>query len=211
MVYKYSTKITEHMAKAVLVADAISTKHSIEICNMIRGLPLSKAKQLLKEVIEMKRAVPFKRFNDNVGHRKGMGPGRYPNKAATKILQLLNSVEANAEVKALDKEILEIKHICAHIASRPMRYGRHRGRVSKRTHVEVVVHESSKLKEKKPKKEKKVETKETHKTEVKKDVKEKVEEKKPKLEEPKVEEKKEVKEKVEEKKPKLEEPKVEEK
>ena len=216
MVYNYSTKITEHMAKAVLRAEAISTKHSIEISNMIRGLPLSKAKHMLTEVVAMKKPVPFKRFNDNVGHRRGIGPGRYPIKAASKILQLLNTVEANAQVKSLDTEILEIKHICAHLASRPMRYGRHRGRVSKRTHVEVVVQESPKLKEKKPKKQKTVEKKEVKEQPKTEEKKPEVKQEKPKAEEkkeePKVEEKKpEVKEektKVEEKK---EEPKVEKK
>lgn len=153
--FKYSTTVTEHMAKASLRAEAISTKHSIEICNMVRGLSLSKAKTLLNEVVAMKKPVPFKRFNDNVGHRRGMGPGRYPTKAASKILDLLNGVTANAQVKGLDTDALLIKHINSHYASRPMRAGRHRGRVSKRTHVEIVVEESAKLKtDKKPQKSK---------------------------------------------------------
>lgn len=168
--FKYSTTVTEHMAKASLRAEPISTKHSIEICNMIRGMPLSRAKTLLTDVVAMKKPVPFKRFNDNVGHRKGMGPGRYPTKAASKILDLLNGVTANAQVKGLDTDALLIKHINSHYASRPMRAGRHRGRVSKRTHVEIVVEESAKLKvDRKPKK-----TTEQKKEVVKSDVKEPV-------------------------------------
>jgi large subunit ribosomal protein L22 len=146
--YNYAYKVTEKMAKAVLRSEAISTKHSVEICNMLRGLPLNKAKKLLSEVVELKRAVPFKRYNDNVGHRKGMGPGRYPIKAASKMLELFNAVGANAQVKNMDVETLVIKHLCAHQASRPMRMGRQRGRVGKRTHVEVVVVENPELKTK---------------------------------------------------------------
>jgi large subunit ribosomal protein L22 len=196
--YKYATKVNEHMAKALLSAEAISTKHSVEICNMIRGLPLSKAKKMLEEVVAMKRAVPFKRYNDNVGHRKGgMGPGRYPIKATTKILALLNTVGANAQVKGLDIDALIIKHICSHMASRPMRMGRHRGRVSKRSHVEVVVIESPDLKkEKKPKKEIKKEAKTIVKDEKKEEIKAEIKEtKEEKKDQPKAEVKKtEVKE-----------------
>lgn len=177
--YKYSTSINEHMAKASLRAEPISTKHSVEICNMLRGIALSRAKNILDEVVSMKKAVPFKRYNDNVGHRKGMGPGRYPVKAASKILSLIKTVEANAQVKGLDTESLVIKHICSHLASRPMRYGRHRGRMSKRTHVEVVVMESPQLKEKKTKKGSKVQ--QVKKEEIKED-KSKVEEKEKKIE-----------------------------
>lgn len=146
--YNYSYKVTEKMAKAVLRSEAISTKHSVEICNMLRGLPLNKAKKLLSEVVELKKPVPFKRYNDNVGHRRGMGPGRYPIKAAAKMLELFNAVGANAQVKNMDVETLVIKHLCAHQASRPMRMGRQRGRVGKRTHVEVVVVENPELKTK---------------------------------------------------------------
>jgi large subunit ribosomal protein L22 len=205
--YRYSTKINEHMAKALLVAEAISTKHSVEICNLVRGLSLQKAKKILEEVIAMKRAVPFKRYNDNVGHRKGMGPGRYPIKAASKILSLLNTVNANAQIKNLDSDALIISHICSHMASRPMRGGRKRGRISKKTHVEVVVIESPDLKkEKTSKKDLKKQAKES-KPEVK-ESKPEAKESKPEVKESKPEAK-ESKPEVKESKPEVKESKPE--
>ena len=68
------------------------------------------------EVIDLKRAVPFRRFNGMVGHRrgKGFGPGRYPKKAAKVILKLLEDCESNAEYSGLNTDSLFIKHIVSH-------------------------------------------------------------------------------------------------
>ncbi len=88
----------------------------------------------------MQRAVPFKRFIQDLGHKAGMSAGRYPQKAAKEILRLLNSVEANAQVKGLDTSNLKIIKILANKASIPSTGRRHRG-AAKRTHVEVEVRE----------------------------------------------------------------------
>lgn len=140
--YNYSTEVKENMAKAVLRAAPVSHKHSLEISNMIRGRKVSVAKTMLEKVIKLEKAVPFKRFNGDVGHKPGIGPGRYPVKAAEHILGLLNTVEANAQFKGLSTEGLLLKHICSHRASRPIRFGRQRGRLGKRANIEVVVMES---------------------------------------------------------------------
>ncbi|MDD5086915.1 MAG: 50S ribosomal protein L22, partial [Candidatus Nanoarchaeia archaeon] len=81
MPYKYSIKTNEHMAKAVGILLPISTKQAVEICNMLRGGNLQKAKTFLEEVADMKKAVKFDRFSEGAGHKKGMGPGKYPVKA----------------------------------------------------------------------------------------------------------------------------------
>ena len=64
MKHNYSTKKydKENMAKVVGRALPISTKFSIEICNFIRNMSTSNAKEMLKGVVEGKRAVPFKIF-----------------------------------------------------------------------------------------------------------------------------------------------------
>ena len=49
----------------------ISAKASVEICNMIRNKPIETAKKILERVIEKKQAVPYKRFNMEIPHRKG--------------------------------------------------------------------------------------------------------------------------------------------
>jgi hypothetical protein len=95
----------------------------------------------LEAVVAMKEAIPYRRFNMDVGHKPGMAAGRYPVKACTAILALVKSAEANAQFKGLHSSNLYLVHVCAHKAARPMRYGRQRGRQAKRTHVEVVLQE----------------------------------------------------------------------
>ncbi|MGM5485276.1 MAG: 50S ribosomal protein L22 [Nanobdellota archaeon] len=146
--YNYSTKIKEDMASAVLRSAAISTKHSIEIANFVRGKDVAKVKDHLSKVISKQKPIPFKRFNWDVGHKKGNGSARYPVKAAESILSLIKSAEANAQDKGLGKELM-ISHIAAHKASRPMRLGRHRGREGKASHVELVLREKPKKQDKK--------------------------------------------------------------
>jgi large subunit ribosomal protein L22 len=105
----------ETSARAQAMEVNISPKHSVEICREIRGMELGKAKTYLEEVISLKRAVPFKRYKQCVSHRKGtgFGPGRYPQKAASKILKLLEDCEANAEYSGLNTDQLRIAHIAA--------------------------------------------------------------------------------------------------
>lgn len=134
------------MARAIGKNMNCSTKHAVEICRMIKNMNLQRAKKELSEVIEFKRAVPFKRYNKNVAHKKTMMSGRYPVKAAKFILALLKSVEKNAQSKGMGTADLEIIHINANKASTPLRYGRKIGVETKRTHVEVVVKEVPKEK-----------------------------------------------------------------
>jgi len=132
------------VAKVAGRALSISTKASIEICNTLRKKELGKAKTLLKEVIDIKTPIKFTRFTNGAGHKKGMGAGRYPKRAAEEILKLLESIEANAQFKGLNTSSLIIKHICAHNAGNVWRYGRHRRRKMKRTTVEIIVEEGKK-------------------------------------------------------------------
>jgi len=149
MGYKYSTKRydKENMARVVGRSLPISTKFSVEICRFIRNRTTSEAKSILQKVIDKKMAIPFKVFNKDLSHKRKIGPGRYPKKAAEEIMGLLESVEANAQFKGINTSDLCICHINAQLASRPWRYGRQRRRKAKRTHIEIVV-EERKAKEK---------------------------------------------------------------
>jgi len=100
-------------AKAIGKELPISPKFSREICGMIRGKNVNVGMKMLEEVIELKRAVPLKRFNKRVSHKPGVGPGRYPQKASKAILQVLQSAVANAEYKGLDTEEMVILTISA--------------------------------------------------------------------------------------------------
>ncbi len=124
----------------------ISFKHAVEITRTIRGMPLPAAKVFLEDVIDKRAAVPVKRFNRGVPHRKGtgFGAGRYPLKAAGAILQVLLNAENNAEVFGLDPEELRVKHIAAHkgagwMGHTPRAHGRSTARKRDRVNVEVVL------------------------------------------------------------------------
>jgi large subunit ribosomal protein L22 len=167
--YAMQMENEEHIAKAVGRSLPISTKHCIEVCSFIRKKPLKLAKEMLNRVIKKEMAVPFRRFTE-IGHKpgKGIASGRYPEKAAGQILDLLDSVEANAQFKGLNTSNLFIEHICAHRAGNQMHYGR-RGRMMKKTSIEVIVRESKlEQKENKNKTETKKASKENPKKEVKK-------------------------------------------
>lgn len=158
--YAFQGYDKEKMARIVGRDLSMSTKDSIEICSFIRGKKLIQAKELLENVAKEKVPVPYKRFTEGAGHRKGrIASGRYPFKASTEIIMLLDSLEANAQQKGLNTSSLVIKHACAHMASRPPRYGRIRGRRAKRTHVELVVAESDVIDVKKQKHDGKAEAK----------------------------------------------------
>lgn len=146
----------EHMAKVVGRSLSISTKQAIEVCNFIRNKTLKEARRRLQGILDQTIAVPFRRFIGDMGHKKKIGPGRYPIKVAQDIMALLDSVEANAQFKGLDTSNLLIYHISPNKASTGWHYGRQRRRKMKRTHIEIIVHEikkenTEKLKEK-PKK-----------------------------------------------------------
>jgi hypothetical protein len=116
--------------------------------------------------------VPFKKFNGDVGHRKGnMMSGRFPQKACKQILGVLSSAESNAKDKGLITESLFIAHICVHKAGKQMHYGRKGSRQMKRANVEIVLKENMDLKKEieKVAKKKPVSKKQEKLTSVKKD------------------------------------------
>jgi len=127
----------------------MSPKASREVCRYIRGMMLEKAKERLREVIDLKRPVPYFRHRKKVPHRggvEGFDAGRYPVKAAGEILKLLEAVEANAEFKGLYPDRLKIMHIAAHRARVirkyiPRAFGRASPYFERMTHVEVAVEE----------------------------------------------------------------------
>ncbi len=127
----------------------ISPKATREICNYLRGMRLEKAKEVLQEVMELKRPVPFYRHRKKMGHRKGVqgfDAGRFPQKAAGEVLKVLNSVEANAEFKGLYTDRLKIIHIASHKGRTlrnyiPRAFGRSSPYFNHLTHVEVAVEE----------------------------------------------------------------------
>ena len=136
----------ENMARAIGKSLPVSFKQSIEICNYIRNKKLNTAKKWLNEVAAGKRAVPFRRFIMDMGHKAKIGPGRFPAKTSSEILNLIDQVEANAQFKGLNTSNLTIIHINANKGATISRSGRKRGMKAKRTNIEIVVKESAEKK-----------------------------------------------------------------
>ena len=135
----------DHSAILIVKGIPVSTKSSVEVCNLLRFKSLQKAKNILLRVIEKKAAVPFKRYNRDVGHKPGnIAAGRYPVKVSQYLLKLLNSIEANADYKGLDSKNVKIIELKANLGSRPWHSGRKRRRKMKRTHIIIQVKELEK-------------------------------------------------------------------
>ena len=157
MAYAFSTFDPKRMARASVKDASVSFKKSVELSKRLRGMMSDKAERYLGQVIELKAAVPFTRYMNGAGHRRGdMMAGKYPVKAAQQFLQLLKQGVANAENAGLGTP-LKIVHVMAQPAATPRHAGRKRGLTMKRAHLELVLVETeeSKRREKKQKKAKK--------------------------------------------------------
>jgi len=100
-------------AKAIGKEMPISPKFTREICGMIRGMKVNNAIKTLEGVIALETPVPLKRYNKRVSHKQGVGPGRYPKKAAAAVLGVIKSAVANAEYKGLNTDDMVIRTISA--------------------------------------------------------------------------------------------------
>ena len=143
---EYSKELDpEVTSKAILYEAHISPKHAREICKELKGKNVTKAKEYLEEVINLTRAVPFKRYSRDVGHIRGrLGPGRYPQKAASEILKLIESAESNAEYKGFEPERMKIAHIATHRGRviegmMPRAFGRATQKNTETTTVEIIL------------------------------------------------------------------------
>ena len=131
------------MARAIGMALPISFKQSVEICSFIKNKDVNAAKKMLHNVAEKKMAIPFRRYNWDLGHKKGMGPARYPEKASKEFIKLIENVESNAQFKGLNTSNLVIAHASAHKAGKSWHFGRKSRRVMKRTNIEIIVEETA--------------------------------------------------------------------
>jgi large subunit ribosomal protein L22 len=93
-----------------------SPKSGRNVARAIKGMPVERAKTFLDEVAALKTPVPFFVRKRKIAHRRGQGfgPGKYPKKVAECFLKVLQSAEANAEYKGLEKERLVITHATAY-------------------------------------------------------------------------------------------------
>ncbi len=133
-------------ARAIGKEVPISPKDSREICRMLRRRKVEDAVKILEEIIDLKRPVPFRKYNSGVPHKQGVGPGRYPEKSAKAILSVLQSARHNAEYKGLDADNMRIKVIAAHLGKTtagymPRAYGRSTQWNQQTVNIEVILEE----------------------------------------------------------------------
>ena len=138
---------TRHV-RASMREKQISHKHAREIAVQIKGLSIEKARDYLQSVVNKQRAVPFRRYKNQVGHRSdpGVMSGRYPEKSATEFLKLLDNLESNAEYKGMDLDRLKIVNATVHkgvLIKRftPRAMGRATPKNNVLTHAELVAQE----------------------------------------------------------------------
>ena len=155
MVKKYSADPEEPQksAKARGSNLRVHFKNMRETANAIKGMSLKKAKSFLEDVVEHKQAVPFRRFTGGCGrHAQGKlrnAPGSqvgWPVKSCKFILDLLTNAEANAEMRALDVDVLVVDHIQCNRAMKQRRrtyraHGRINPYMSNPTHIELILSE----------------------------------------------------------------------
>ena len=139
----------EKTAKASGREIRVSHKHAREVCRTIKGMMLNKAKTYLRDVIDKKKPIPFRRHKKKLGHRHGLEKafaGRYPIKTAQQVLRVIEAAEANAENKGLDVDRLRILHASAYPGLKikqftPRAHGRSSPKYETTTHIEIVLDE----------------------------------------------------------------------
>ena len=138
---------TRHVRSSLREKD-ISHKHAREVAVAIKGMSIEKARDYLQAVINKERAVAFRRYKNQVGHKSdpGMMAGRYPQKTAKEFIKALDNLESNAEYKGMDLDRLKLINVTTHkgvLIKRftPRAMGRATPKNNVLTHVELVAQE----------------------------------------------------------------------
>ena len=95
-----SKEVSGEEAHAVSTPN-VSFKQSTEIATSIRGKKVEEAQKILQAVIDEKTPLAFTKYCRGLGHKPGMGPGRFVPKACKAMLVVVNSAAANAENKGM--------------------------------------------------------------------------------------------------------------
>ncbi len=144
--YTFQGETGIKVARARGIELHISPKKTYEFLNAIRGLPVEKARTILEDALHLRRAVPFRRYNQETAHHTGTGPGRYASKVAREILKVLQNAEGNAEYEGLDADRLFVKIAASGrgrigVAVMPRAHGRSTAWNEQPTNVEIVLAE----------------------------------------------------------------------
>merc|ERR1712168_726144 len=157
MTKKYSTD-PENPTKSCKARGSylrVHFKNTRETAQAIKKMHIRKATRYLKDVLEKKQIIPFRRFSGGVGRKaqckNHKAPqGRWPIKSAEFLLQLLKNAESNADVKGLDVDSLVIEHIQVNRAPYMRRrtyraHGRINPYMSSPCHIEMILSEKEQI------------------------------------------------------------------
>ena len=137
----------ETMARAYGKELPIAWKKSVELARALRGRSVEQARDYLEKVIALKQPVPMRTYKRWVAHKSGIGPARYPVKAARAFLKVLEGAVANAEFTGKDDpDAMVVKVINAHKGtivkgSRPRAHGRSSPWNQDTVNLEIVLEE----------------------------------------------------------------------
>ena len=127
--------VKKEMAFIKMGSLPVSTKQSREISRFLIGKTPEQAIKEMQMVVKGKMAVPMR---GEIPHRKGpMMSGRYPINTAKEFINVLKSLQGNANVNGINNPVITIAS--ASWASRPQRKG---GMRFKRTHLYMEVREA---------------------------------------------------------------------
>lgn len=119
----------------------VSWKDVTEIGRFVKGDEVEKAERKLRMVTEKEMAVPFTKYNSDVGHKSGHSdPARYPVKAAEHVLEVLSSAKKNAENEGLN-DVLYLQEFITNKGTEYATPSRIRGQKTKAAHVKIAVGE----------------------------------------------------------------------
>ena len=144
--YTYAEESGVAVARARGVELPISPKKTYEVLNAIRGRSLADARKVLEDAVALRKAIPFRRYNQETAHKVGIGPGRYPKKVAKALLQVLTNAESNADFESLDTDRLFVKVAASSRgritkAQMPRAHGRSTNWNEQTTSVEIILAE----------------------------------------------------------------------
>lgn len=138
--YAYQGFDKQTMARSQGANLKISFKRSVELLRAIKGKKVSSAIIYLNGVIEQTAVVPYKRFNQEMPHKRGKGiaSGGYPVNVAKEIVVLLKNAQKNAQEQELP-ETLYVISASARKGTKRYHSGRNMGQLMKSTNVELII------------------------------------------------------------------------
>ena len=149
--YSREPAVQAKSAKARCQDIRTSYKNTFEVAGAIRGKMVTDAYHYLKEVLEHKNIIPFKRYYGGVGRKAQANhlkacQGRWPEKSVKHVLALLRNIKQNVDAKGLDLEKCQITHIQVNAAQKGRRrtyraHGRITPYLNHPCHVELFVTE----------------------------------------------------------------------